>query len=600
MGKREKPLGIKRKKGKKFEWRGESSLDLKRSVQSKSIFRDKRLGEKNPNLSLEDKSLLRYQRERELKSKRKQRFELDNDLELTHKGVRLSDLHDDYVEDYDIDLSDEETKPRKLAKMSDEIVDQFHFGDGKTRTKKDAYEEIIQKSKYNKLIRQQEKEQNFEITKKIDDEFEDISRRLRFKDKEKVEEKDEFDDLMMEIRDDAKMVAEGRGDGKVKELRKEMEERGEDWKVPDVFKEFVFKVRNDPVTGVKNMKVWSDCEVRKLRTEVQEKLLFYSLKYFVNEMVDGELSVFSEMEEVLYGLCKEYQRPAEKYFMQVSETFPESVNLSLPYFYHLVSLLFPLKFEDKLSLNLAYYVCDLFVDFPLHSEKTIRNLLFLSKVFLDHWLQKKFSPELCRFLYKVMSLPLSTCESLNQYFPQGVKPYTQLLISKLSQEFGQFSVFQQIFQGFGLEFEDSLKVPLKLYERPIEEIQTFEPLVYDNVRSNKKNRDVNKEVTELDRLREQQKRARKLAKKTLEKETELNQYEKSVEFDARNQVYEKKQGLVKNMLDELQAEYKKFDTSMEKRKEKKKRKERMGGNWTEQNKGEKKGRSKDKKQGYKK
>lgn len=593
MGKREKPLGVKRKKGKKFEWRGDSSLELKRSVESKSIFRDKRLGEKNPNLSQEDKSLLRYQRERELKSRRKQRFELDDELELTHKGVRLSELHDDYVEEYDIDLSDEETKPRKLPKMSDELVDQLHFGDGKTKSKKDAYEELIQKSKYNKLLRQQEKEQNFEITKKIDDEFEDISRRLRFKDKEKIDVKDEFDDLMMEIKDDAKMMAEGKGDGKFKELRKNMENNGEDWSVPEGFKEFVVKIRNDPVIGVSNMRVWTDCEVRKVKIEMQEKLLFYSLKYFVNEMIDGEFSVFEAMEEFLYGLCKDYQRPAEKFFMQVSESFPDSVNLSLCYFYHLVFLLFPLKFDDKLSLNLAYYACDLFVEYPLHSEKTIRNLLFLSKVFLDTWLGKNFSPELCRFLFKVLSLPSSTCEALNPYFPEGVKTYTQVLVSKISQRFGQFSVFQQIFQSFGLEFVDSIKVPMKLYERPVEEIQTYEPIIYDNIRSNKKNRDINKEVTELDRLREQQKRARKLAKKALEKETELNQFEKSLEFEARNQVYEKKQGLVKNMLDELQAEYKKFDTSMEKRKEKKKRKGRMAGNMTEQSKGDRQKKPKD-------
>jgi hypothetical protein len=304
-------------------------------------------------------------------------------------------------------------------------------------------------------------------------------------------------------------------------------------------------------------------------------------------MDDGDLQDFQEMNKFLYDLAKDYQRHAEKCFDVVADNLPESVNFSLPFVFHLVYLLFPLDYQDKVSWNFSYFAADLLATYPLANEKILRNLLLLSKVFQEKWLKNRFSPENCRFLLRALqSLPLEPCES--QVFPQGVKTFLENLISDLSLKFGKFPAFQQIFQETEVKFEESENLPMKLYERPTQEIETFEPLIFENVRSNKKNKDLNKEVTELDRLREQQKRARKLAKKTLEKETEGNLYDKDQEFHAKVQAQDRKQGLVKNMLDELQAEYKKFDTTLEKRKDKKKRKDRMAGNKTEMNKKEKK------------
>lgn len=579
---------MKRKRGKKFEWQGNKSLDVERSVKSRSVFRDKRLGEKNPNLSLEDKYLLRFQRERELKSRRKQRFELDDALELTHKGQRLSDLKDDYVEDYDLDISDDESKPHKLQKLSDDIVNQEHFGgDGRPRSKRDAYEELILRSKQNKAQRQQEKEDNMDITRKLDGDFDDISRRLKFKEKGKAEIEDEFDLLMNEIKDDTKMMAEGKGDLKCREIRREMMENGENWDVPEGFKEFVLKVRDDALSAIQNMKIWTDCDVRRERTEKQERLLLLSLRYFVEEMEDGEFQVFEEMKKTLFNLCKEYQKYAEKCFEVVSENLPESLNLSLPFLYHLVYLTFPLDFQDKLTWNFSYYATDLLVSYPLLNEKTCRNLLLLSKVLQEKWFPNRFSPEICRFLLRFLqSLTPELSTSLSQYFPAGAEKFASDLVASISQKFSKYPAFQSIFLETNLNIQEAEKVPLKLYERPIEEIETFEPLIYENIKSNKKNKDLNKEVTELDRLREQQKRARKLAKKALEKETEVDLNEKDHEFHARVQAQERKQGLVKNMLDELQVEYKKFDTTLERKKDKKKRKERMAGGRTEMNKKE--------------
>ena len=127
-------------------------------------------------------------------------------------------------------------------------------------------------------------------------------------------------------------------------------------------------------------------------------------------------------------------------------------------------------------------------------------------------------------------------------------------------------------------------MPIQLYHKPIEEINTFEPLIYSKIKSSKKNKDLKKEMTELDKLREQQKKARKLAKKILEKETEVVQFDKKNEYSISQQNKEHHQNYVRNMLDELQVEFKKFDTTLEKKQEKKKRKKRMAGGKTEQNK----------------
>ena len=201
---------------------------MKRRVQSKSIFRDKRLGEKNPNLDKEQKYLMRYQKERDFLSRKKQKFELDDTIEFTHKGVKLEDLRDDYVEDYDLDISDEETQAKNLPRMDDNLVLEHHFGDGRSKSKKDAFEEIIQKSKQNKLIRQQVKEENIEITKKLDEDLNDITQRLKFKSKEKDNTMDEYDNLLVEMREDVKIQADiNRDDYPSRQIKKKFEENGE-------------------------------------------------------------------------------------------------------------------------------------------------------------------------------------------------------------------------------------------------------------------------------------------------------------------------------------------------------------------------------------
>jgi Nop14-like family len=592
MGKKLKTLGVKRKRGKKFEWKEENSMEIKKKITSKSLFRDKRLGEKNFDLNKEQKYLLRFQRERDFLSRRKQRFELDETIELTHKGIRLEDLEDDYVEDYDIDISDDESKPKKIQRMDDDLVLNHHFGDGSTKSKKDVYEELIHKSKQNKLLRQQEKEENIEITRKLDGDLTDISQRLKFKTREKDLTMDDYDNLLLEIRDDIKIHAElGKDNIAARQLREQLEEKGEDWKVPDKYKEFVVKVRENPIESIYNMKYWTDCDTKKEKQVSQERLLEYTLKYLL-ELVDDNttdsLDLFSSITQILYTLVQLYPSSSEKLFLSIALGLGKDLNLGVVFFYHLVSLVFPITFLDALTSTLASLAGCYFVEYPLASYKCTRNLLMLAKVYCDQWLQNQYSPEVTRCLQRVIKRYKSE-QLLENFEPRMLfesESHSLLHTYAVAILGQQKSIFKDLIGYKNIIEDDSQDIntasPMQLYHKPIQEVATYEPMIFDKIRSNKKNKDLNKEITELDKLRQQSKKAKKIAKKALEKETEVTQHEKNTEYKIAQENNEKKQNYVKNMLDELQVEYKKFDTTLEKKTEKKKRKKRMAGNKSEQ------------------
>ncbi|OMJ87962.1 hypothetical protein SteCoe_10197 [Stentor coeruleus] len=592
MGKKIKPLGVKRKRGKKFEWRGEISQSQQSSIKSKSIFRDQRLGQKNPSLDKEQKYLLRYQRERDFLSRRKQKFELDDTLELTHKGMKLSDLKDDYVEDYDLDLSDEDDfKSKKLPRMDDDLVNEMHFGDEKHRSKKNAYEELIQKSKQNKLIRQQEKEENLEITRKLDGDFMDITKRLKFKNKTQNAEADEYDNLLLEIREDAKVQAEyGMVNKSYKQAREAWEEAGENWAVPEDYKEFVVIIRENPISCIEKYKTWSECETKKTKLASQTRLLQFSLKFFIHSFDSESLDTHDELIEFIYNLSKEHANIAEGLFISSALELGNTLPLSLVYYYFLVSKLFTISFSDTLTSALSTLAGCIFTEYPLTTYKTIRNMLLLARVYTQHWLCGKYSPELIRGLIRVIEKfkgsviiqEFNIDVLFNQENDNALFTFAYKMMHEQKTLFGKFLNFEGVLVDVEMEVS-SQPEPMKMYEKPVEEIQTYEPLVFGKIRSNKKNRDTNKEVTELDKLREQAKKAKKMAKRVLEKETEGVMFEKNQEFKAGQEEKTVKQNLVKNMLDELQSEYKRFSTTMEKKKDRKKRKKRMGGGRTEQN-----------------
>jgi hypothetical protein len=131
---------------------------------------DRRFGEDDPNLSLEDKMIERYTREQQRNHKKSSMFDLEEDDEpmggLTHMGRPLFDDDDDEAppkDDFDEedlgsgDESDSSRAERRMLKRQrlEEAAEDQQEEDGqpeRKKTKKEIYEEIIAKSKAHKFV----------------------------------------------------------------------------------------------------------------------------------------------------------------------------------------------------------------------------------------------------------------------------------------------------------------------------------------------------------------------------------------------------------------------------------------------------------------
>ncbi|CEP62560.1 snoRNA-binding rRNA-processing protein NOP14 LALA0_S05e08350g [Lachancea lanzarotensis] len=153
---------------------------------------DRRFGEKNKDLTEEEKMLERFTRERQAQSssKKKSIFNLDDDENedfptagsedlyggtLTHYGKSLA-VEDDF-EDGDLGL--DQTK-RSASGFEDE-------GPARKKTKAEVMKEVIAKSKFYKQERQKAKEKLAEEIEDVDEEFDDIMSELAAIPKQKTQ-----------------------------------------------------------------------------------------------------------------------------------------------------------------------------------------------------------------------------------------------------------------------------------------------------------------------------------------------------------------------------------------------------------------------------
>ncbi|GMF44902.1 unnamed protein product [Phytophthora fragariaefolia] len=207
-----------------------------RARHRSNVFRDKRLGEQDPTLSVEDKMMARFQTERKRKLRHAAAFALhDSDSEqedgdgdalfLTHQGAKISD--DDYDRlnaDGPLDDEDDSEEARRVDR---DIVDQLHFGggsadadapalgeDGKRKTHKEVMQEVMMKAKMYKAERQKNKTTQEDATDKLDEGFADLRGLLEFRPtrangKELLpkEPMDDFDKLTREFAFEAKAKA---------------------------------------------------------------------------------------------------------------------------------------------------------------------------------------------------------------------------------------------------------------------------------------------------------------------------------------------------------------------------------------------------------
>ncbi|KAK6185807.1 hypothetical protein SNE40_007956 [Patella caerulea] len=139
---------------------------------------DKRIGEKDQNLTLEEKMMQRYALERKNEEKKGSIYSLNEDEDLTHYGQSLSN-----IEKFDNPVvSDEDEDDDDIKRLKAKIVAEEHFGGFLTKKSdeetqksfKEKMEEVIALSKKYKSERQSEKNERLEMTEQVDKEYKEV------------------------------------------------------------------------------------------------------------------------------------------------------------------------------------------------------------------------------------------------------------------------------------------------------------------------------------------------------------------------------------------------------------------------------------------
>ncbi|KAI0797123.1 nucleolar protein 14 [Abortiporus biennis] len=143
---------------------------------------DRRFGENDPSMSLEERMLERFTRERQRTSKGDV-FNLEDDDELTHYGQSLSKLDD--FDNVGLGLDEEEDEDGGLINKKTVMHDHFGgFSDDeesdeedqpeRKKTKAEVMAEVIAKSKEHKMLRQTQQDMDEKLRHELDEEFDSI------------------------------------------------------------------------------------------------------------------------------------------------------------------------------------------------------------------------------------------------------------------------------------------------------------------------------------------------------------------------------------------------------------------------------------------
>nr|ODN95149.1 nucleolar protein 14 [Cryptococcus depauperatus CBS 7855] len=179
-----------------LEQRKKSLLLEHQLKDHRGTFRDRRFGENDPSLSLEDRMLERYTRERQRGQGKKGMFNLEDNEEpfgefddgfalgdLTHGGRNVMDLPGDDFDAQGFGEKDDEKEDK--GRIDNHVVSQVHFGgfnkvsedEGlpvKKKSKHEVMAEVIAKSKEHKFERQMQKEADAELRDQLDDRLADL------------------------------------------------------------------------------------------------------------------------------------------------------------------------------------------------------------------------------------------------------------------------------------------------------------------------------------------------------------------------------------------------------------------------------------------
>ncbi|KAI3633156.1 hypothetical protein MIR68_008694 [Amoeboaphelidium protococcarum] len=206
---------ISRKKG--YENRSKTLLQEYNQKDKVSSFTDRRFGENDSKMTVEEKMLARFAKEKRRKSELynladgsdgdgDSDYDEDgfgsgaggllgedlNDFQLTHSGKRLSEYDDARLASHDPRLNDTHDGEGYGGGGGDNIdasiVRDYHFGgftpsdqqqqqddpNYKPKTFKDVMHEVMAKSKYHKMLRQKEQEENEDMVFELNEEVDDI------------------------------------------------------------------------------------------------------------------------------------------------------------------------------------------------------------------------------------------------------------------------------------------------------------------------------------------------------------------------------------------------------------------------------------------
>ncbi|PCH40939.1 Nop14-like protein [Wolfiporia cocos MD-104 SS10] len=143
---------------------------------------DKRFGENDPTMSLEDRMIERFKREHQRASKGDV-FNLEDEDELTHYGQSLSNL--DGFDDVGLGLDEDEDEDG--GQIDKQTVQKSHFGGfdeddegdeeeepARKKTKAEVMQEVIAKSKLHKMERKTQQEEDDSLRHELDQELSSV------------------------------------------------------------------------------------------------------------------------------------------------------------------------------------------------------------------------------------------------------------------------------------------------------------------------------------------------------------------------------------------------------------------------------------------
>merc|ERR1712168_1414784 len=200
IGKKEKhdrgAPGVSRSKAN--EKRKKTLLQKYKQRNKSNVLVDKRFGEFDDAVSVEEKMLKRFTLEKQSHHVKAGHYNLqDDDEELTHYGQNLADISN--FDEIDLESEEEEDGNDNVGGLLHKKKYQGVADDGgnveeKQLSKKDILQEMIVDSKREKNERRKTKELAFELTQRLDKEWKDIHSLLIKGSDESTVKKDKHDD----------------------------------------------------------------------------------------------------------------------------------------------------------------------------------------------------------------------------------------------------------------------------------------------------------------------------------------------------------------------------------------------------------------------